>query len=144
MKDDGATAAQFNIEMYDQEARLKYMPFKGTIPAESYLMAIEEGAKTFGPGKVSSVLLLGFEGKEDVVRGANAILAVGGIPSIESFRMVPGIEITRAPVEFSVEQVVGIVSEVTEMIVRKFGREVSEIAEGCMRCRGCPLVFDMI
>jgi len=144
MKDDGVTSAQFNMELYDRNLRRILMPFKGTIPVSSYLRILGYSAETFGFGKASTVLLLGIEKAESVMRAAELVLGAGAIPSVEAFRPVPGSELENLEPAFSVDEIVAIATEVAGKVLGALGKDALESREGCMKCGGCPLIFDVI
>ncbi|MFH1394451.1 MAG: hypothetical protein ABIH29_06265 [Candidatus Micrarchaeota archaeon] len=144
MKDDGVTSAQFNLEIYDRNLRRILMPFKGEIPVAGYLRILGYSAQAFGPGKASTVLLLGIEKAESTIRAVELVLNEGAIPSVEAFRPVPGSELENLQPGLSVDGIVAIAAEVADMVFKSLGKGALESREGCMKCGGCPLIFDVI
>lgn len=56
----GVTEIGFNIEIFDQDTALNYMPGKGKISRQEYLTALKEAVKYWGnTGKVRSLMIIG-------------------------------------------------------------------------------------
>ncbi|MCK5023651.1 MAG: hypothetical protein KAS04_05745, partial [Candidatus Aenigmarchaeota archaeon] len=85
MCDDGITSLQLNLELWDNNLRKVFMPYKGEIPKEFYYNLMDEWARKTGEWRTSSVLLAGIEKTESTRKGISELMKRGCIPSVEFF-----------------------------------------------------------
>ena len=66
----GVTEIGFNIELFDSDTALNYMPGKGAILRKEYFAALKEAVKYWGnTGKVRSLMIVGLESEESLLQG---------------------------------------------------------------------------
>ncbi len=84
LKESGITEVSFNIEIFDRELAIKFMPGKGQIPFGLYDMMLKESTLIWGrSGNVRSMLVVGLESKKSLLEGIE-YLAQNGIQPILS------------------------------------------------------------
>ena len=87
----GVTEIGFNIELFDQNTALKYMPGKGKITRQEYFKALEEAVKYWGrTGKVRSLIIVGLESENYLLQGIQELCKIGVMPILSVFRPIPG------------------------------------------------------
>ncbi len=86
LKDAGCESLMLNLEIWDREARERYMPGKSKITRERYLEALAYAVKLFGVHQVSSQVLIGLEPIDSTLEGMAALADVGAIPLPTVFR----------------------------------------------------------
>lgn len=86
----GLNEVAFNIEIYDRKIACQLMPGKGRIPLTQYMNALEESTKYFGKtGNVRSMLIVGLEQENSLMRGVRDLCAIGVSPMLSIFRPMP-------------------------------------------------------
>ncbi len=89
--EEGVTEIGFNIEIFDQDAALKYMPGKGKISRQKYFEALKEAVKYWGnTGKVRSLMIIGLESESSLLQGVKELCQIGVMPILSIFRPIPG------------------------------------------------------
>lgn len=89
--ESGVTEIGFNIELFDQEAALNYMPGKGKISRQEYFIALKEAVKYWGnTGKVRSLMIIGLESEKSALQGIRKLCQIGVMPILSVFRPIPG------------------------------------------------------
>jgi hypothetical protein len=141
-KDAGITSLQLNMEIWGSR-RQELMPYKSRITKQQYLDAIQTATSVFGVGKVSSVLLAGLQNTEELREGAEAIISVGGMPSIEVFRALPGTQMKSYNPQIDYQAVISLAKEVKQQLQKLYGSNVFDSLEGCMRCGGCNFLYGL-
>lgn len=87
----GVTEIGFNIEIFDPETALKYMPGKGQIPREEYFSILREAVNIWGAtGNVRSLLIVGLESEESLLKGIEELCKIGVMPILSVFRPISG------------------------------------------------------
>ena len=90
-KEAGVSEIGFNIELFDQDAALNYMPGKGKISRNEYFTALREAVKYWGnTGKVRSLMIVGLEMEESLFEGIQELCKMGVMPILSVFRPIPG------------------------------------------------------
>lgn len=91
--ESGVTEIGFNIELFDQDAALCYMPGKGRIPRQEYFAALREAVKYWGnTGNVRSLMIVGLESEASLMQGVRQLCEIGVMPILSIFRPIPGTE----------------------------------------------------
>ncbi len=93
-KENGIDSLIMNLEIFDEELRKEICPQKSTISVEHYFSAFKKGLEIFGPGKISSVLIVGLQPDEDVRKAAKKMIDLGVIPTLMPFQ-----PLDRTPLE---------------------------------------------
>jgi radical SAM protein (TIGR04043 family) len=87
----GAEAIGIHIESLDQAVRERWTPGKATVSVESYEEAWRHAVEVFGSNRVSTYLLVGLgEDPDELVRGANRLIAMGVYPFVVPYRPLVG------------------------------------------------------
>lgn len=88
---NGITEIGFNIELFDAENAIKYMPGKGEIEREDYFEALEKATQYWGTnGKVRSLIILGLEKEDTLLKGIQRLCSIGVMPILSVFRPISG------------------------------------------------------
>src|SRR4029453_10098828 len=78
-------------ECFDPEVLARVAPGKARTGIEGYFRAWERAVEVFGPGQVSTYVILGMgEDPDATVAGCRRAIAVGGCPFVVPLRPVPG------------------------------------------------------
>jgi nitroreductase len=89
----GVTEIGFNIEVFDQDTAANYMPGKGRISRQEYLIALKEAVRYWGnTGKVRSLMIIGLESEDSLLQGIRELCQIGVMPILSVFRPIPGTE----------------------------------------------------
>ncbi|NQV09243.1 hypothetical protein HQ529_05310 [Candidatus Woesearchaeota archaeon] len=140
VKQDGVSSMQFNMEIFDDDRRKAIMPYKGEISIEQYIKTIEMASQIFGEGKISSVLLVGLDSLSNLRKGAYTIINAGGIPSMEVFRSLKGTKLEKYSAEIEYKQVIKLNKDIKDDLIDKYGRNIFNYFEGCLKCGGCNIL----
>lgn len=90
----GITEIGFNIELFEAENAIKYMPGKGEIQREDYFEALEKATQYWGTdGKVRSLIILGLEKEDTLLKGIRRLCSIGVMPILSVFRPIPGTDV---------------------------------------------------
>ena len=91
LKKSGITQIAFNLEIFDRDLALKYMPGKGAIPFSVYDQAFRAAVDIWGrSGDVRTIFVVGLEPMGSLLRGINYAAGFGVSPILSLFRPVPG------------------------------------------------------
>lgn len=89
----GVTEIGFNIEIFDQDTALNYMPGKGKFSRQEYFIALKEAVRYWGnTGKVRSLMIIGLESEDSLLQGIRELCQIGVMPILSVFRPIPGTE----------------------------------------------------
>jgi radical SAM protein (TIGR04043 family) len=139
LKEAGATAIGIHVESLDDDVRRRWMPGKATVPLEQYDAAWREAVRVFGHNRVSTYLLVGLgESPDDLVAGAERLIAMGVYPFVVPYRPLRGTlaqEVDRWPAP-SAE----LLSSVTGRVARHLrvaGMRGADQGAGCAACGAC-------
>lgn len=91
----GANEVAFNLEIYDRNIAKEIMPGKGSIPIEQYKNALIESSKLFGIENTRSMLLIGLDSSESLLRGVEYLCKIGVTPMISPFRPMDKTELSN-------------------------------------------------
>jgi len=89
LKEIGVHGLAINLELFNPEIAKKKARGKYDIGREKYLKFIDECVKTFGPGRIRSLLMVGIEPMEDTLQGVRALAERGCDPVLSPFRPDP-------------------------------------------------------
>lgn len=96
LKESGITQVAFNLEIFDRDLALRYMPGKGAIPFSVYDQAFQAAVKLWGKtGNVRTIFVVGLESKNSLLRGVNYAAELGVSPILSLFRPAPGTLLQR-------------------------------------------------
>ena len=134
--DLGIDSVGIHIETFDPAVLARVAPGKARWGVEAYFSAWERAVKAFGPGQVSTYVILGMgEDEKLTVEGCKRAIDLGVYPFIVPLRPVPGslMEDFLPPPREAVEAVY---RQVVPYLALK-GMSASGVAAGCARCQAC-------
>jgi hypothetical protein len=85
-----------NLELVDQTKYGGYMVQKAKLGVEYYLNYLEIARKAFGKGRVMSLIVIGIEEREAVIKGVKMLCEIGIIPVLSPFRPALGTPLVDA------------------------------------------------
>ena len=134
--DLGIDSVGIHVESFDPAVLARVAPGKACWGIEAYFTAWERAVAAFGPGQVSTYVILGMgEDLEVTVEGCRRAIDLGVYPFVVPLRPVPGslMEHFRPPPRETVEAVYRRV--VPHLAAR--GMSAAGVAAGCARCQAC-------
>lgn len=85
----GITEVAFNLEVFDRALAKKYMPGKGSIPFDYYERAFREAVRIWGnKGAVRSMMIVGLETEESLLRGIEYLCSLGVAPILSLLKPI--------------------------------------------------------
>jgi radical SAM protein (TIGR04043 family) len=132
----GAEALGLHLECFDADVLAKVAPGKAAQGIDYYLRAWEAAVEVFGPGQVSTYLILGLgESKESVLAGARAAIERGVYPFVVPLRPSPGSLLAngRPPSPAYMREVY----EEVAPLIAEAGLLSQGTRAGCVRCQAC-------
>lgn len=137
--DAGARSIGIHVESLDDEARLRWMPGKGSVPMSDYRAAWAEAVRVFGWNQVSTYLLVGLgEDPDELVAGATELIAMGVYPFVVPFRPLAGTLATDVDgAEAPPREVLYDVTRRVSAALRAAGMVGAGQAAGCAACGAC-------
>jgi radical SAM protein (TIGR04043 family) len=137
--DAGARSIGIHVESLDDDARLRWMPGKGSVPMSEYRTAWAEAVRVFGWNQVSTYLLVGLgEDPDELVAGATELIAMGVYPFVVPFRPLAGTlatDVDRVPAP--PRDVLYDVTRRVSAALRDAGMVGAGQAAGCAACGAC-------
>ena len=98
LKNAGVTEVAFNLEIFDRNLAVQYMPGKGRIPLARYENAFKKATELWGKsGNVRSALIIGLEPLESVLKGVEYLCRQGVSPILSLFKPAEQMEDFFAP-----------------------------------------------
>lgn len=137
-----ADSAAINIESFDERTLARMAPAKARAGLASYRRAWSRAVEAFGPGQVTSFLIIGLgETEESLVRGAAELASMGVFPFLLPLRPLPGtaLESWSPPGERAVMRVY----DKAYGAVAGEGLDPSDCLAGCVRCGACTGFTDL-
>jgi radical SAM protein (TIGR04043 family) len=134
--DLGIDSVGIHVETFDAAVLARVAPGKARWGIEAYFRAWERAVAAFGPGQVSTYVILGMGEDEQVtVEGCKRAIDLGVYPFVVPLRPVPGslMEDLRPPPQEAVEAVY---RQVVPYLVKK-GLSSAGVTAGCARCQAC-------
>ncbi len=134
--DLGIDSVGIHVETFDPAVLARVAPGKARWGVEAYFTAWERAVAAFGPGQVSTYVILGMgEDQQLTVEGCKRAIDLGVYPFVVPLRPVPGslMEHLLPPPQEAVEAVY---RQVVPYLARK-GLSSAGVAAGCARCQAC-------
>jgi radical SAM protein (TIGR04043 family) len=134
--DLGIDSVGIHVESFDPTVLARVAPGKARWGIEAYFAAWERAVAAFGPGQVSTYVILGMgEDVELTVEGCKRAIDLGVYPFVVPLRPVPGSLMAdfRPPPREAVEAVYRRV--VPHLAAR--GLSSAGVTAGCARCQAC-------
>lgn len=118
LKHAGITEVSFNIEMFDRKIAKELMPGKGTVPLDLYYSMLEESTLIWGKtGKVRSMVIVGLESTESLLKGIEHLAQMGVQPILSPFGPRQDTEL-KDVIPFSSEKLLDIFLKCSEICNR--------------------------
>lgn len=136
LREAGVDTAGIHIESFDPRALARSAPAKAALGLTVYRRAWRQAVEIFGPGQVSSFVLMGLgEDPAAVVAGCEMLAEMGVYPFLAPLRPIPGsrLQDARPPAP---EAVIPIYRKVAETLARN-GLSARQSKAGCVRCGAC-------
>jgi radical SAM protein (TIGR04043 family) len=134
--DLGIDSVGIHVETFDPAVLARVAPGKARWGIEAYFTAWERAVKVFGPGQVSTYVILGMgEDEQTTIDGCKRAIDLGVYPFVVPLRPVPGslMEDLLPPPREAVEAVY---RKVVPYLAKK-GMSSAGVAAGCARCQAC-------
>ncbi len=136
LHDSGVEALGLHLESFDEEVLARVAPGKAAQGRDHYLAAWEAAVEVFGPGQVSTYLILGLgESFRSVLDGCRAAIERGVYPFVVPLRPAPG-SILADGVPPSPEYVREVYEAVAPLLADAQMLSQNSRA-GCVRCQAC-------
>ena len=136
LHDSGVEALGLHLESFDEEVLARVAPGKAAQGRDHYLAAWEAAVEVFGPGQVSTYLILGLgETFQSVLDGCRAAIERGVYPFVVPLRPAPG-SILADGVPPSPEYVREVYEAVAPLLADAQMLSQNSRA-GCVRCQAC-------
>ncbi len=136
LKKAGASSLIINLEIANDELRAKIAPNKHKISYEYYYECFKKGIEIFGKGRISSVLIVGIQPVDDIVKECEKMTDLGVIPTLIPFKPMDDCELHYIS-NCSKESLLYVSSKLGKMLKEK-GLDPN-LQEGCTKCGGCSL-----
>jgi radical SAM protein (TIGR04043 family) len=136
VRDLGVDSVGIHIESFDPEVLAYVAPGKARTGIEYYFRTWERAVEVFGPGKVSTYVILGMGEDPDLtVQGCRRAVDAGVYPFIVPLRPVAGSLMADA-LPPSAEYAESVYRRVVPYMVAR-GMDASGAGAGCARCQAC-------
>lgn len=136
VKDRGVDSVGMHVESFDPAVLAHVAPAKARTGIEGYFRAWERAVQLFGPGQVSTYVILGMgEDPEVTARGCQRAMDIGVYPFIVPLRPVPGSLMADVP-----PPAADYMRQVYRQAVpylRQRGLASWHVKAGCARCNAC-------
>jgi radical SAM protein (TIGR04043 family) len=136
VKDSGVDSVGMHVESFDPAVLAQVAPAKARTGIGGYFRAWERAVQLFGPGQVSTYVILGMgEDPEVTVRGCQRAVDAGVYPFIVPLRPVPGSLMQDVP-----PPAADYMRQVYRQAVpylRSRGLASWHVKAGCARCNAC-------
>ncbi len=132
----GVDAVGIHIETFDPEVLERVAAGKAKCGVEGYFACWERAVEVFGPGRVTTYVILGMgERRELIEEGCRRAIELGVYPFVVPLRPVPGTLMADTPPP-SAEYVASVYRSVSTMLAES-GLDHVEATAGCARCQAC-------
>ena len=136
LADEGVDTLGIHVETFSPGVLQRMCPSKHEIGYARFREAWGRAVRIFGPGQVSSFLIVGLgETDEDVIRGARDLAGLGVYPFIVPLRPIPGTPLERRPPP-APERMQRIYRWAADILALD-GLSSREVKAGCVRCGAC-------
>lgn len=130
LKESGVTEVTFNIEVYDRNLAKLYMPGKGRIELNTYLVALKNSVEIWGnTGNVRTIFIVGLESKSSLLQGIEEVCKIGVSPILSLFKPIEGTPLSYI-LPPSDEEILDIVTQ-AENICRKYKIQLGPSCSFC-------------
>lgn len=132
----GIDSVGIHVETFDPDVLARVAPGKARWGLPAYFAAWERAVAAFGPGQVSTYVIVGMgEDPRVTVEGCKRAIDLGVYPFVVPLRPVPG-SLMQDATPPTPEQMDEIYGEVAPYLASK-GMSAAQVAAGCARCGAC-------
>jgi biotin synthase-related radical SAM superfamily protein len=132
----GIDSVGIHVETFDPRVLAKVAPGKARWGIEAYFAAWERAVAAFGPGQVSTYVILGMgEDEKTTIDGCKRAFDMGVYPFIVPLRPVPG-SLMQDLLPPPREAVEAVYRQVVPYLAKK-GMSSAGVTAGCARCQAC-------
>jgi radical SAM protein (TIGR04043 family) len=132
----GVDAVGIHVETFDPDVLRAVAAGKAQCGIEGYFRCWERAVEIFGPGHVTTYVILGMGERPDLIEaGCRRAIAMGVYPFVVPLRPVPGTALADAPAP-DPDYVASIYRSVSAMLAEA-GLDHVEAKAGCARCQAC-------
>ncbi|MGI8573978.1 MAG: MSMEG_0568 family radical SAM protein [Egibacteraceae bacterium] len=136
IKTQGVDSVGIHVESFDPEVLARVAPPKARTGIEGYFAAWERAVEVFGPGQVSTYVILGMgEDEELTVEGCRRAVDMGVYPFVVPLRPVPG-SLMEGWLPPAPDYVESLYRQVGPYVVQR-GLGSWNVSAGCARCQAC-------
>lgn len=134
--DMGIDSVGIHVESFDPQVLARVAPGKSRWGIEAYFTAWERAVAAFGPGQVSTYVILGMgEDQKLTVEGCKRAIDMGVYPFVVPLRPTPG-SLMQDLLPPPKEAVEAVYRQIVPYLARR-GMSASGVAAGCARCQAC-------
>jgi radical SAM protein (TIGR04043 family) len=134
--DMGIDSVGIHVETFDPQVLARVAPGKARWGIEAYFSAWERAVAAFGPGQVSTYVILGMgEDEKTTIDGCKRAIDMGVYPFIVPLRPVPG-SLMQDLLPPPREAVEAVYRQVVPYLAQK-GMSSAGVTAGCARCQAC-------
>ncbi|WP_019930376.1 MSMEG_0568 family radical SAM protein [Nocardia sp. BMG111209] len=139
LRSAGADSIGIHVESLDDRVRARWMPGKSTVPLSEYRAAWAEAVRLFGRNQVSTYLLVGLgEDPDELVTGAEELIAMGVYPFVVPFRPLAGtLAVDADGAQAPAPQLLADVTARVAAALRRAGMAGAGQKAGCAACGAC-------
>lgn len=139
LKEQGVDSVGMHIESFDPDVLAWAAPPKARTGVEGYFAAWERAVEIFGPGQVSTYVILGMGEDERVtVEGCKRAVDAGVYPFVVPLRPVPG-SLMGEWLPPAPDYVESLYRQVGPYVVGR-GLGSWDVSAGCARCQACSAI----
>ena len=140
--DMGVDSVGIHVETFDPEVLSRVAPAKARTGIEGYFAAWERAVARFGPGQVSTYVILGMGEDPDLtVAGCRRAIDIGVYPFVVPLRPIAG-TLMEDHVPPSAEYTERIYRQVVPYLAAR-GITADAVSAGCARCQACSAMGAM-
>lgn len=134
--DMGIDSVGIHVESFDPQVLARVAPGKARWGIETYFTAWERAVAAFGPGQVSTYVILGMgEDQKLTVEGCKRAIDMGVYPFVVPLRPTPG-SLMQDLLPPPKEAVEAVYRQIVPYLALR-GMSASGVAAGCARCQAC-------
>jgi radical SAM protein (TIGR04043 family) len=132
----GVDAVGIHVETFDPDVLRAVAAGKAQCGIEGYFRCWERAVEIFGPGHVTTYVILGMGERPELIEaGCRRAIAMGVYPFVVPLRPVPGTGLADAPPP-DPDYVASVYRSVSAMLAEA-GLDHVEAKAGCARCQAC-------
>ena len=136
IKAQGVDSVGIHIESFDMDVLARVAPPKARTGTEGYFRAWKRAVQVFGPGQVSTYVILGMGEDQDVtVKGCRRAVDMGVYPFVVPLRPVPG-SLMQDWLPPAPDYVESMYRTIGPYVVSR-GLGSWNVTAGCARCQAC-------